>query len=126
MFEGQIREFLKKHQAGYILLIDFTKYFENIDHDKVIEFYKKNFKDERLVNYFIQSIKCYDKGLGLGSEISQFNAIIYLNTIDHYIKSRFKYYRTGPRQPFCGSGSPEIQRTCQSPRSGRQGRSCEL
>ena len=92
VFEGQIREFLKKHQAGYILLIDFTKYFENIDHDKIIEFYKKNFKDERLVNYFIQSIKCYDKGLGLGSEISQFNAIIYLNTIDHYIKSCFKYY----------------------------------
>ena len=87
-----LREFSKKHDSGYILLIDFKKYFENISHEQVLKFYEENIKDERLKNFCERFVTIYEKGLGLGSEVSQFNAIIYLNKIDHYIKSRFKYY----------------------------------
>lgn len=92
LLEKHLREFYKKHDSGYILLIDFKKYFENIDHGKVLEFYDKYFKDEILKNLCKRFVTIYPKGLGLGSEVSQFNAIIYLNKIDHYIKSNFKYY----------------------------------
>lgn len=92
LIEKHITDFLKHYDTGYILVIDFSKYFENINHEKVYEFYDKNIKDE-LLNKFCKSfVSVYDKGLGLGSEVSQFNAIVYLNAIDHIIKQRFKYY----------------------------------
>lgn len=87
-----MREFLRKHGKGYILTIDFSKYFENIQHQPLIDFYNKNLTDEKVKNMLTGFISAYDKGLGLGSETSQFNAILYVNKIDHYIKHHFKYY----------------------------------
>lgn len=92
VFENQLREFLRKHKTGYILLVDFSKYFENIRHEPLIDFYNKNFQDEKLKSILIKAITAYEKGLGLGSELSQFNAIIYVNKIDHFVKNNFKYY----------------------------------
>ena len=91
-FEKHLREFLRKYGGGYILLIDFSKYFENIRHEPLIEFYNKHFHDEKLRTLLIKAVTAYEKGLGLGSELSQFNAIIYANKIDHFVKNRFKYY----------------------------------
>lgn len=90
--EKHLREFLRKHSTGYIMLIDFSKYFENMNQDIITKFYNDNFHDERLKSLLIKSVTAYEKGVGLGSEISQFNAIMYLNKIDHFIKSNFKYY----------------------------------
>lgn len=92
LLEKHLREFLKKHKTGYILLIDFSKYFENLNQDIILKFYDENISDPRLRSLCQSFIKIYEKGLGLGSEVSQFNAIIYLNKIDHYIKNNFKYY----------------------------------
>ena len=92
LFEKHITQFLKRHKRGYILLIDFSKYFENLSHDVIIKFYNENISDPQLCKLCQSFVTVYDKGLGLGSEISQFNAIMYLNKIDHYIKSNFKYY----------------------------------
>lgn len=91
-FEKHLREFLKKHDTGYILTVDFSKYFENIKHEPLIQFYNDNFQDERLKSLLIKAVTAYEKGLGLGSEVSQFNAIIYINKIDHFVKNHFKYY----------------------------------
>lgn len=90
--EKHLREFLIKHNTGYILTVDFSKYFENIKHEPLIQFYNDNFQDERLKNLLIKAITAYEKGLGLGSEVSQFNAIIYINKIDHFVKNHYKYY----------------------------------
>lgn len=92
LFEQQLREFLKKHDSGYILLIDFKKYFENLDQNIILKFYEENISDPLLRRLCQSFITIYEKGLGLGSEVSQFNAIIYLNKIDHFIKSVFEYY----------------------------------
>lgn len=87
-----IQNALRTYNNPYILIIDFKKYFENINQDIVIDFYKKHIKEPRLLNFFINAVKSYDKGLGLGSEISQFNAISYINSIDYFIKSKFRLY----------------------------------
>jgi len=92
LFEQQLRKFLKKHDSGYILLIDFKKYFENLDQNIILKFYEENISDPLLCRLCQSFITIYEKGLGLGSEVSQFNAIIYLNKIDHFIKSVFEYY----------------------------------
>ena len=92
LLETHLKNFLRKHDKGYILTIDFSKYFENIQHRPLIDFYKTNLTDEKVKKLMISFITAYDKGLGLGSETSQFNAILYVNKIDHYIKHHFKYY----------------------------------
>lgn len=91
-----LRWFYRKYKRnGYILLIDFKGYFENIEHLPVKETFRKHFSDInviRLADSFVDAFG--DKGLGLGSETSQINAIVHINKIDHYIKEviRIKCY----------------------------------
>lgn len=84
---------------GYILLIDFSGYFNNILHEPVYEILKKEFKDERLLNLARQLIEPFDdtgegKSLGIGSQISQILAVRYPSEIDMYVKQKLhiKYY----------------------------------
>lgn len=80
---------------GYILTFDFSKYFDNIDHSVIERILRKAFTDERIIEltmYFVNQFG--DKGLGLGSHISQILALIFANKLDHYIKENLhiKYY----------------------------------
>lgn len=80
------RHFKKYGNNGYILLVDYKGYFENIDHPALKALYRKYFKDKRLLKLIDDLIDAYgDKGLGLGSETSQMHAIIFPNVIDHAI-----------------------------------------
>ena len=71
---------------GGILLIDLHDYFHSISHQILIQKYKEIITDTQLLDLISYFICCFDKGLGLGSEISQISAIFYANDIDHYIK----------------------------------------
>lgn len=92
LFEKHLRDFLRKYKTGYILTVDFRKYFENIQHQPLIDFYNSKLADEKVKNLIVGGITAYKTGLGLGSETSQFHAILYVNKIDHFIKNNFKYY----------------------------------
>lgn len=78
---------------GYILLIDFSSYFDNILHGPVYEDLKRNFSDGRILNLSEQLIRPFCKGredgeeksLGIGSQISQILAVRFPNEIDHFI-----------------------------------------
>lgn len=91
---GRMKEHLLKHfkkfgNKGYILLIDFKGYFENINHNKLKELLAEKFEDEQILNLAYKFIDAFgDKGLGLGSETSQTFAIFFTNKIDHYIKEK--------------------------------------
>lgn len=91
-----LRRFYRKYgNNGYVLLIDFKGYFENIQHQPCKNNLEKYYKDKQLLKYAFDFIDAYgEKGLGLGSETSQVNAIAYINEIDHYIKevARVKFY----------------------------------
>ena len=81
------RYFKKYGNDGYVLVIDFRKYFDNINHEKMKELYSRYFKDERLLKLTNDFLDAFgDIGLGLGSETSQISAVAYINSIDHYIK----------------------------------------
>jgi len=81
---------------GYCLLIDFSKYFDNIRHDILFKQYDSVFSDKRIVKLLRDFITPFgdNKSLGLGSQVSQISAIFYPNKMDHYIKEvlRIKYY----------------------------------
>jgi hypothetical protein len=78
----------KKHgNEGYILLIDFSKFFDRIQHEPLIRELRRRFTDERLLTLVTNSIKDFGmEGLGLGSQISQICALTYPSRVDHFIK----------------------------------------
>lgn len=91
-----LRWFYRKHKRnGYILTIDFKGYFESIYHEPLKEVFRKKFSDEKIIKYADDFVDAFgERGLGLGSETSQINAIHHINKIDHYVKevARIKCY----------------------------------
>lgn len=89
------RHYRKYGTEGYALTFDFSKFFENVRHAPILAELNKRFSDARLVGLTTQLVKAFgDKGLGLGSQISQVLALSYPNRLDHYIKEvlRIKAY----------------------------------
>ncbi len=83
----------RKHGTdGYILLFDFSKFFDNVPHDVIKKIVQKSFNDQRIVGLTNHFIDCFDgeKGLGLGSQISQTLALASCNKLDHLIKEKLK------------------------------------
>jgi hypothetical protein len=81
---------------GYALLIDFSKFFDNIDHSVLFELHEGVIKDARIRELTKNFITVFGDGksLGLGSQVSQICAIFYPDRLDHFIKEmlRIKYY----------------------------------
>lgn len=72
---------------GYIYFFDFKSFFSNIDKERLIWMTEKILHDITMRRYFSQFINGYcEKGLGLGSSVSQICAVYYPNALDHYIK----------------------------------------
>lgn len=72
---------------GYVLLFDFSSYFDNISHELIKRILRKEYSDERLIDLTGHFISMFgEKGLGLGSQISQVLALAAANELDHYIK----------------------------------------
>lgn len=94
--EKHLRDFYKKHgNKGYIQLIDFSNYFGNISHDEIRRILVEKGLSSEIIDFTMFLIENNDnKGLGLGSEISQTLAVGYPNEVDHFIKDKLgiKYY----------------------------------
>ena len=82
----------------YILKMDVSKYFDNIDKNILLNILKRKIKDKKLL-WLIEEIlfsQKREKGLEIGNYTSQMFANIYLNEVDQYIKHELKikyYYR---------------------------------
>jgi hypothetical protein len=81
---------------GYALLVDFSKYFDSIDHSILFELLDEKIKDQRILELTKSFIRVFGggKSLGLGSQVSQICAIFFPDKLDHFIKEklRIKYY----------------------------------
>lgn len=91
-----LREHYRKYgQEGYVLLFDFSKFFDRVSHQLVKAILHREFNDKRilaLTEHFIDAFG--NVGMGLGSQISQVLALASANRLDHYIKEvcRIKGY----------------------------------
>lgn len=83
-----LREHYRKHGAeGYVLLFDFSKFFDRVSHRLVRAITRKEFTDERIIKITDHFVDAFgDIGLGLGSQVSQVFALASANRLDHYIK----------------------------------------
>lgn len=96
---AHLQKYYRKHgNKGYILLLDFSKFFDSIPHDKLMQMIREKISDERLVKLLQDIIETFDEGngrsLGIGSQVSQIFGIYYPTRIDNYIKvvKGCKYY----------------------------------
>lgn len=92
-----LRKYYREHENnGYILLFDFKKYFESIPHKTAKEIVRKVVYHKDMLNIADKIIDRFegDRGLGLGSQVSQILALSVSNKLDHYIKDKkgLKYY----------------------------------
>ncbi len=80
----------------YILKMDISKFFQNINKDILYNILSKKVKDIKLLNLLKKIIYSNEgkTGLAIGNYTSQMFANIYLNEIDQYIKHilKAKYY----------------------------------
>lgn len=96
--DTHLRKFYAKNKRdGWILKCDIHHYFDSINHDILMGMVEEYISDERLLFYLRDSISKYgtdNTGLGLGSQINQTFALLYLNKMDHFLKEKLhiKYY----------------------------------
>jgi len=80
----------------YALQIDFSKYFDNVDHGILFGLIEKRVRDPRIIALARDFVGAFGDGvsLGMGSQVSQVCAIFYPNRLDHFIKEtlRIRYY----------------------------------
>jgi hypothetical protein len=82
---------------GYALIIDFSRFFDSIRHDVLLNKLSKYIEDKRLFDLVSGFITVFGDNisLGLGSQISQAGAVFYPSKeVDHFIKEKLgiKYY----------------------------------
>lgn len=80
---------------GYILLFDFSKFYDNVNHGLLLKSLRTRFTDRRLLGMIEQIMGTFGPvGLGLGSQISQILALLSANKLDHAIKQDMgiRYY----------------------------------
>ncbi len=83
---------------GYCFKADIEKYFDNVNHNLLIQIIEEKIKDREIIWLIKQILKNYScskgKGMPLGNYTSQFFANIYLNKLDYFVKHqlRCKYY----------------------------------
>ena len=93
-----MRSAKSKWKNYYILKMDVTKYFQNIDKRILWKILKRKMKDKKLL-WLTREILLSTEGmvgLPLGNYTSQMFANIYLNELDQYVKHKLKckyYYR---------------------------------
>ena len=98
---GKIKGWFNNNQIkGYCLKADIKHYFEEIDHEILLNIIKRKIKCRKTIWLIRQILKNYSgggriqKGMPLGNLTSQFFANLYLNELDQFIKHKIKakYY----------------------------------
>ena len=83
----QLAKHYQKHGSeGYVLLVDFSSYFGNIDHDACKRLVDRSITDDRIKELVYEQIDSHGtRGLGLGSEPNQILAVALPSPIDHLL-----------------------------------------
>lgn len=84
------RHWLENGDEGWVARFDVHDFFGSLDHEWLKKELRRRLSDPFAVAYCEMVIDSYERGLGLGSEISQLLALMCLDGIDHAIKERLR------------------------------------
>lgn len=103
---AEMKDYIKNEQYKYYVKMDVTGFYDNIDHDILIDKLKKRIEDVKVINLIAKAITTeqvvedgkrfkLDVGIPQGLSISNILANIYLNDFDLENNSRqeYKYFR---------------------------------
>lgn len=92
-----IHRWIQNRKMRYFVKLDVKKCFESIDHEMLMNFLKRHVKNEKLL-YLIQTlIDSFEKGLSIGSYLSQYLCNLYMSILYHYIMENLYKTRRGNR-----------------------------
>lgn len=87
-----MQRYWRRHGAeGWVLLFDFSDYFNSAPHAPIYLENARRIRDTRLralANAFMEDFG--STGFGLGSQVSQLNALMLPNRLDHFIKEKLR------------------------------------
>ena len=92
-----ISRWIKNRNMRYFVKLDVKKCFESIDHNLLVEFLEKHIKNEKLVWLIRTLINSFEKGLSIGSYLSQYLCNLYMSALYHYIMEELYKTRRGKR-----------------------------
>lgn len=95
-----LRKFYRKFgdsgiESGGVLIGDFSDFFNSAPHEIIYKEVGRRIHDERVRDIVCQLMEDFgDAGFGLGSQVSQIDALMVASPLDHFIKERLhiKYY----------------------------------
>lgn len=95
--DAHLHRYYRKHgNTGWVLKCDIHHYFAETSHDVAKRAVRKRVPDDGVYNAVCQIIDSFggDKGIGLGSQVSQLIQLAVLDDMDHFIKERLhvKHY----------------------------------
>lgn len=91
--ETHLRRYYRKHGAdGWVLQCDIHHYFPETPHEVAKTAVRKRVQDDEVYEAVCQIIDSFggDKGIGLGSQVSQLVQLAVLDDMDHVIKERLR------------------------------------
>ena len=92
-----ISRWLKDRNMRYFVKLDVKKCFESIDHDLLMAFLEKHIKNEKLIWLIRTLVDSFEKGLSIGSYLSQYLCNLYMSILYHYIMEDLYKARKGKR-----------------------------
>lgn len=92
-----LQKYYRKYGSnGWVLKCDIHHYFAETSHEVAKAAVRKRVDDDGIYKYVCQIIDSFgrDKGIGLGSQVSQLVQLAVLDDLDHFIKERLhiKHY----------------------------------
>lgn len=90
-----IARWMKNKNNRYFAKLDVQKCFESIDREKLLSFLRCHIKNDRLINLIRILIGSFEKGLSIGSYLSQYLCNLYMSILYHYIMEDLYRVRRG-------------------------------
>jgi len=85
------KEMRKYSGELYFVKLDIKKFFYSIDREVLRTLFEKKIKDKRFVDVMCEFAEMNStKGIPIGNLLSQIYALVYMNSLDHFVKRELK------------------------------------
>lgn len=92
-----IERWVRNRNNRYFVKLDVRKCFESIPHDRLLQFINRRIKNPKLMELLKILIGSFEKGLSIGSYLSQYLCNLYMSILYHYIMEGIYKTRRGKR-----------------------------
>ena len=92
-----ISRWIRNRDMRYFVKLDVRKCFESIDHGKMMEYLRRLVKNEPLLDLIELLLRSFERGLSIGSYLSQYLCNLYMSILYHEIMENMYRVRRSKR-----------------------------